>query len=151
LTTWKGLSQAAKRQRLLTRIEYILRAHGIKTTDDKATACEIVGLPAPENFRMTVQDEIDCTYFQEEFLADKLNDDDEQEEAGTPRQPSSSHKDNYKLWHSQCTEKEQRPFVDRVMKAVRAKPADKNTQRLFFLTGAGGTGKTFTYNVSHLF
>lgn len=35
LTTWPGLSRTAKREKLLRRIEYILRQHGIHPNDGK--------------------------------------------------------------------------------------------------------------------
>jgi len=40
--------------------------------------------------------------------------------------------------------------VDEVLKAAASDPNDIGIQRQFFMTGAGGTGKTFTYNVSVL-
>lgn len=39
----------------------------------------------------------------------------------------------------------QRFVVDRVMGALEAAPTDSTVQRLFFMTGTAGTGKTFTY------
>lgn len=49
---------------------------------------------------------------------------------------------------------EQKKFIDQVMKSVNeVKQNGKKAkcQRLFFLTGDGGTGKTFVYNVNNYF
>jgi hypothetical protein len=73
--------------------------------------------------------------------------DDEEDVQDT--QPRNSFAAKFQLWHDQCTEAEQRPFVDAVLAAAKANPLD-DVQRHFFLTGAGGTGKTFVYNVSQL-
>lgn len=62
-------------------------------------------------------------------------------------QPRNSFAGKFQQWHNQCTEAEQKPFVDAVLAAAKADPSEK-IQRHFFLTGAGGTGKTFVYNVS---
>lgn len=41
------------------------------------TGCEVVGLPAPADFRMTVEAEIESEYFREEFMARNLADDED--------------------------------------------------------------------------
>lgn len=48
---------------------------------------------------------------------------------------------------------EQRSFVDAVCRSVELRRDNKldPSQQLFMLTGDGGTGKTFTYNVNIIF
>lgn len=53
----------------------------------------------------------------------------------------------FESYYGQCTVHEQKPFIDSVLHAIDAHPRDRAVRRLFFLTGAGGTGKTFVYNV----
>lgn len=104
----------------------------------------MVGLPAPKNFRMSNDDQMQSTYFRDDYMAQHLAD-----EPDDDAQPTTSYGAKYLNWHSLCTETEQRPFVDAVIKAAQADPNDKSIPRYFFLTGAGGTGKTFTYNVNN--
>lgn len=104
----------------------------------------MVGLPAPPNFQMSDAEQMDITYFRDDYMTHYMAD-----EAGDARtNPTNSYDHKYKTSYAQCTETEQKPFVDAVFKAVNADPNDKSIPRHFFLTGAGGTGKTFTYNVS---
>jgi hypothetical protein len=101
-------------------------------------------LPRPKNFKTTLRDEIRREYFRDDFIQQHLADEDE-DVADT--QPRNSFAAKFQQWHNLCTETEQRPFVDAVLAAAKAEPTD-NIKRHFFLTGAGGTGKTFVYNVS---
>jgi phage/plasmid-associated DNA primase len=102
----------------------------------------MVGLPPPKNFRMDIEDEIECEYFREDYMARHMAD-----EPGDENRPQNSYSKKAQEWYNKCTKEEQQPFVDAVLKAAAAGPNDTTTQRHFFLTGAGGTGKTFTYNV----
>lgn len=120
------------------------------------TACEKVGLPKPRNFALTLQDDIQSEYFREDFLAHQIADDDDGENiaqniADDPLDENTAQKSSYlsrfEQWHKMCTESEQRPFVDEVIAAAQADPGDASHRRCFFLTGEGGTGKTFVYNV----
>lgn len=103
----------------------------------------MVNLPAPKDFRMTQQDEIECTYFRDDYMALNLADEDDDQPTN-----ANNYSSKFQTWHGQCTKEEQRPFVDAVLKAVTTNPKDTTVPRYFFLTGAGGTGKTFTYNVN---
>jgi hypothetical protein len=69
---------------------------------------------------------------------------DEDEHPGTA--PRNSYQARYHDWRKQCTPEEQLKFVNRIFEAVND-PDNNTLQRCFFLTGEGGTGKTFTYNV----
>lgn len=102
----------------------------------------MVGLPAPKNFRMSNDEQMESTYFRDDYMAQHLADEDDDN-----ANPTSSYQNKFQTWHAQCTDQEQKPFVEAVLKAVQADPRDQNVPRHFFLTGAGGTGKTFTYNV----
>jgi hypothetical protein len=104
----------------------------------------MVGLQPPPNFRMTTDEEIESEYFREDFMAQHLADEDSD---ANQQQPRNSYATKFKTWYDQCTLQEQKPFVDAVLAAAKADPRDKSIPRHFFLTGAGGTGKTFTYNV----
>ena len=107
------------------------------------TACEIVGLPAPENFQMTREEEIENEYFPENFMARHVADED-----GDPLGKKISYPEVFKEHRAMCTEKEQKPFVDKILKAALEPPLSAKLPRYHFLTGRGGTGKTFVYNVS---
>lgn len=86
---------------------------------------------------------MESTYFRDDFMAQHLADNPED---GV--HPTTSYGAKHLDWYEKCTDTEQKPFVDAVFKAVKAEDKyDKNIPRYFFLTGAGGTGKTFTYNV----
>jgi len=167
LTTWPGLSEEQKMNRLLTRIEYTLRAQGIRTNDSmfqintvfiymyislkngvfsvQKTACEVVGLPAPKNFKMTLDDEFECIYARDDFLAKHVADED-----GDQSGIGQNYDNLFNRFYGLCTESEQRPFVDQILQAATEDPSASQTHRLHFLTGEGGTGKTFVYNVCYI-
>lgn len=169
LSMWPNMTVEAKKERLLKRIEIILRIHGIRPDDGNLklfyldykisvnkSACEKVGLPRPKNFEMTMQDDIQSEYFREEFFSANGVDDDDgigaTNIANDPDDGNTAAKRSYltrfQEWHKMCTDSEQRPFVDAILAAAEADPRDTSHQRYFFLTGEGGTGKTFVYNVT---
>lgn len=95
---------------------------------------------------MTREEEIENEYFPENFMARHIADED-----GDPLGKKLSFPEIFKEHRAMCTEKEQRPFVDKILKAAREPPLSTKFPRYHFLTGRGGTGKTFVYNVGFCF
>lgn len=92
---------------------------------------------------MDTDAEIESEYFRDQFIARNLAD----EEDDASDLPRTNYGTIFEGFYRQLTVEEQKPFVDEIFQAVDAHRRDSKTNRFFFLTGAGGTGKTFVYNV----
>jgi len=91
---------------------------------------------------MTITEEIENQYFPEQFMAKYLAD-----EFDDSTGPVNNFNNMFQNNFNKCTLSEQKPFVEQILQATALQPTDNSVPRLHFLTGAGGTGKTFVYNV----
>jgi hypothetical protein len=157
---------AQQKKRLFLRIEFILRRNGTHPSGEKS-ASEQIGLPRPEGLEEIADEEwitvsqnalqlmLVCLFQEEYFPGTMFGDwaDEADDRSGQPRAGFSRYKRDYDAQLSKCNQR-QKDFVSKVMRTVqrirdakRANSSFGHIQRLFYLTGDGGTGKTFTYNV----
>ena len=119
-----------REQRLLRRLSRIFQASSRRNSD--------FNLPDPnQENEIDIQEEIEIYH---NPILDDMNDAVLDEQFIQKRHTDAIN------WYNQLNA-EQKAFVDAIEEAYdQIKDGNRNFQRLFYLYGSGGTGKTFTYN-----
>jgi hypothetical protein len=135
-----ALSDAEKLENVLLQIEKCLRRHGVRPDDADRSACEQFGLPKADKYQEGTLDQAVSNYYFSKYVGDDGEEDDTNVSAAKKTTWDAHFQEHHKKLNA-----EQLSFFEKVKKAIEADPKDYSVQRLFFLYGEGGTGKTFTY------
>lgn len=170
------LARATPAERLnyvLKNLEWFLRATGVRPDDEPdddgnyESACEHIGLPRPEGFNITRADIVRVLYspllcsftfflkmefWRDDYIREHVDNDLLEENERRPMR--ERYADLYD--EGPRPDQDQQTFIDNVLEAVddvrKVIDGEQAARRTdidheFMLTGEGGSGKTFSYNV----
>uniref|UniRef100_A0A914H992 Helitron helicase-like domain-containing protein n=1 Tax=Globodera rostochiensis TaxID=31243 RepID=A0A914H992_GLORO len=142
----------AVRQYVLFRMELVFRLHGV-VPGNFNSCCERLGLPAPVGFVMPAEDIIEAEFnagdYGNRMWAQLMQGDNEQNDSATDGPMTTAQYAAKDAEFSPQLNDKQRIFIDAVCGSVQQRRHEtlEPAHQLYMLTGDGGTGKTFAYNL----